>query len=203
MALRIILLVWFMGGISSAQLNISRPAFVAGVLKPASGGGGYTQIQTQGNDTDNNGLSTSGVNRILYSSFVTATGDAITKIRVRLLKVGSPTFNIQCKLYTDSGGSGPTSTQLGVTSTETLGSATLTTSYADYEFTFSPGLSVANGTKYWVAMVASADGDGSNFVRWSGNPAGTGQQWRTGIDFSNSAEVQASMDGSLTTFKTP
>lgn len=180
------------------------PGFIAGLIRPTGGGGGggYTQIQTQGNDTDNNGLSTTGGNQILYSSFVTSAGDSITKIRVRFLKVGSPTFNIVLRLYTDSGGSGPTSTQVGADSIETLAASSVTGSYANYDFTFS-ALSVSNATKYWAAAVASGVGDGSNFIRWSGNPAGTGQQWRTDISLAGGTEVQASMDGSLTTFKTP
>lgn len=163
----------------------------------AGGGGGFTQMQTQGNDTDQNHVGDSSTLH-LASSFTAVSAYSVAKAKVRLKKNGTPTFTLIAKLYTN--GTGPDS-QTGADSVETLAATSITTSYADYEFTWSSPIAVSNGTRYWLVLFISAFGDNSNYVQWAGNPSGTESQW--GNNSSVWSQVQASMDGSLTLYKTP
>lgn len=162
-----------------------------------SGGGGFTQKQTQGNDTDKNDIG-DGSTLELASSFTASSGYSIAKVRVRLKKTGTPTFTIIARLYNNGTGPG---TQNGADSVETLTASTLTTSYADVDFTWASPMALTNATRYWISMRASGHTNASNMVSWAGNPLGTESQW--GRDAGLWTLTQALMDGTLTTYTTP
>lgn len=157
----------------------------------------YTQKQTQGNDADSNWLSFASGHLYLASSFVASSSYSLRRVLVDLLKTGAPTFNITARIYSDSSDS--PGSQLGSTSTTVQAASGLTGSFAAYEFVFPSDIALTNGTKYWVVLVASALGDGSNFVRWAGNPSGTLKQKDSG-DGSAWTLVQSNMDGTISTF---
>lgn len=194
-------LVKTIGGLAIASVKTVGGLAVASV-KTIGGldntsGGGFTQKQTQGNDTDQNHCGDS-VTSHLASSFTAASSYSVAKATVRLKKTGAPTFSIVARLYNN--GTGPGS-QIGADSVETLAATTVTTSYADYDFTWASPIAVTNATRYWLVMFISASGDNSNYVQWAGNPSGTESQY--GMQSLVWTLVQSSMDGSLTLFSSP
>lgn len=102
-------------------------------------------------------------NQWLATQFTTALAYALDSITLKLLKVGSPTGNINVYLYSDSGSNTPGS--LLATASETLAASSLTGSSAEYVFTFS-GYSLSSATKYWTAVKSSVV-DVNNWVEWS------------------------------------
>lgn len=174
-----------------------------GVAAGGGGGGGYTQKQTQGNDTDNNGIATSdSSNFALASSFVASSSYGLKKVSVRLKKTGTPAYNIVAEIWSDA--AGVPSAIIGSASTTVIDVTTLTGSYADYEFIFPSDIALTNGTKYHVVIRPDAvTSDASNYLNWSGNPAGSGTHFGENKATLVWGLVQASMDGSLTTFSSP
>lgn len=159
----------------------------------------FTQRQTQGNDTDQNHVGDSTTLH-LGSSFTAAASYSVSKATVRLQKTGAPSFTMVARIYSDTGGSGP-GTQIGADSVETLSATTVTASYANYDFTWSSPIALTNGTRYWLVMFVSANGDNSNYCQWAGNPSGTESQYAyQGVSW---VQVQAGMDGTATLFSSP
>ena len=96
-----------------------------------------------------------------YTTF-TATDDYyITRVSVPLKKSGSPSMNVKCRIYSESGNK-PDSL-LGV-STTTLDVSTLTTSYVYTDFDF-VGVSISSGVTYCIALVPDAQ-DSGNYPLW-------------------------------------
>ncbi len=95
----------------------------------------------------------------------TAAGSyTIKKIEVRVTESGSPTQTITAYLYTSTGDPYNTPDTLTDTSNETLDASTLS-GITEVAFTFGTGLTVSNGTRFWVRLGASAV-DGSNYIVW-------------------------------------
>lgn len=91
-------------------------------------------------------------------SLTTTKAYTICKITVHMKKLGSPSGNVNLKLYNDSGGF-PTGSALA-TASETLTEGDLTTSMADYTFTISYPLS--NATRYHFSAESDTLNDVSN-----------------------------------------
>lgn len=192
-------LVKTVAGLAIASVKTINGLAIASVKTVAgldnTSGGGFVQQQTQGNDSDYNSFS-DGTRQTIAGSFVASSSYGLRKVAVRLLKTGSPTVTMVAKIYNNSANL-PT-TQTGSDSTTVLDATTITGSYASYEFTFPSDISLTNGTKYHVALVPSGIGDSSNYIRFSGNPSGTGEQTQ---DIAGTwSNVQSSMDASITTY---
>lgn len=159
--------------------------------------GGLVQKQTQGNDADYNHLA-NGTRLELASSFVAASTYDLVQTVIHLRKVGSPTMTLSFLVYTDDGADHP-DTLIG-TATTVVNAASLSTSFSDVTATFSAPVALTNGVKYYISVLPASQGDGSNYVDWSGNPAGVGIA--TGRDSLVSPWVlaQTSFSGTITNF---
>lgn len=102
-----------------------------------------------------------------YASAISFTSSAdesylITKCIVELKKTLAPTGDITCVLCADNGSNLP-GTELSE-SPDTLGMATLSTSFAAKTFTLTTGTrTISIATKYWLAFWASTN-DSTNYV---------------------------------------
>jgi hypothetical protein len=88
----------------------------------------------------------------------------ITRIVLYLDKVLSPTYNLNAYIYTHDSGANEPDAVVG-TGSSAVAASGLTTSEAAYNFD-SVSAALANGTTYWLVMVASAGPDASNYVQW-------------------------------------
>ena len=107
------------------------------------------------------------------STFTTTSAYTLGGIKLKMKKVGSPTFNVTVKIYAGSGGA-PTGSALA-TSTTNISSAGLTTSYVSTEFAFD--LALSNATQYAFVVFCDSAGDGSNYVQVEGNGGYSGNNW--------------------------
>lgn len=98
----------------------------------------------------------------------------ITRVRVRMRKVGSPTGNITPYIKNTSGAFGSTSIPTPVTrATGTaFDIATLTTSYKEYELEFPTPFQCVAAVRYALTLEAAVI-DGSNYVEIEGQTTGT------------------------------
>lgn len=103
-----------------------------------------------------------------------ANAQYLTRVRVRLRKVGSPTGAISAKLYAHSGTFGTSSIPTGaaLATSVTMDASVLTTSYLEYEFAFLTQAVMSASTNYTIA-IEHAVIDGSNYIEVQGL-AGTG-----------------------------
>lgn len=123
---------------------------------------------TAGYQHDNTGLTEdtqlklySGSNTKAGVRFYTQAWDAgytitATEVDAVLKKVGSPTGNVGCEIYTDAG-------VLLATSTTVLSAASIDTTAENIAFTFAAG-AMSPETYYW-AVVTYSGGDGSNYIQ--------------------------------------
>lgn len=79
-----------------------------------------------------------------------------TKVEIYARKVGSPTGNVGCELYTNAG-------VLLATSTTIISAASVDTSPEKLSFVFDSGV-MSKLTLYW-AVITYSDGDGSNYIQ--------------------------------------
>lgn len=97
----------------------------------------------------------------------TATGfeHFITRVRMKLKKLGAPTGNITCHIKAHSGAFGSASIPTGASlaAATVLDSTLLTTAYVEYEFQFLTPFPTVASTNYTVTL-EKAVGDGSNHV---------------------------------------
>lgn len=84
----------------------------------------------------------------LAQSFTATVDNFLTSMVWNLRAVGSPDADILCDIYTDSSGQPGT---LLATSTTTLAANTLTGSYANYQFDFSP-VPLTSTVVYWLVL---------------------------------------------------
>ena len=105
------------------------------------------------------------------SSQFTADGSTLCGVYVELFKTGSPTDNLEIKIYTDSGGSGP-SAQFGSTLKTIAASSITPTSQAgagssptfvEFDSTTTPTAS----TEYHLVINRSGSNDNSNYISWN------------------------------------
>lgn len=126
-------------------------------------------------------------------------------IKLRLKKTGSPTGTATLYLTTDKDSALNTRVEL----TGTLDVSTLTTSYADYSFSFTTDYVFQAGTTYYIVLAYSG-GDASNKVSWgitATNNFTTGTRWdyasptwteTTGTDHVFRIEYVSCASGNLT-----
>lgn len=191
----VLLLVFILAGVT---LTLRASYYYAAA---SAGGGGFTSKQSQGNDTDSNDFS-DGSTTYMSSSFTASSSYSIKKVAVRLKKTGTPAQTIVAEIWTDAATLPVLIT--GSTSTTTLDTTTVTTSFAAYEFTFPSDIAVTSGTRYHVVLHRTVGtGDGSNNLSWSGNPAGTEVQNRAADPGVSWVQAQASMDGSVILYSSP
>lgn len=142
---------------AQAQMNITRPGFVAGVLKPASGGGGgCTTARDTINGTTTGSGNTEGY-RFAAQRFTAGASTTICRAVLRLAKSAGKTGTLTVAIYShNSAGSGTPNASL---SNGTLSIAALGTSEGDGEIT-SLSASLTSGTVYWVVIDDPTNGGG-------------------------------------------
>ena len=87
----------------------------------------------------------------------------LTRVDVEMKANNSPTGVISCYAYShNSGGNSPASLLTNGTATNTVDSATLTTSFVYREFDFTP-ISITSGTVYWI-LVYKVTQSGTNYA---------------------------------------
>lgn len=98
----------------------------------------------------------------------------LTRVKVKLRKVGAPTGNLVAKLYDHSGSFGSSSIPTGaaLATSNNLDIATLTTSYLEYELAFPTPYLMLASTNYCIAFERAII-DGSNYIELDGDSTGT------------------------------
>lgn len=125
----------------------------------------FGEVQTaidSNSDTPNGNFSSN--NYYWRGQSFTGDGKYLTKITVDLLKTGSPTGTIACKVYAHSGTYGTSSVPTGTaiaTSSTTVNATSLTTSAVSYDFIFDGTVQLVN-TTYYVFTIEGPLGDASN-----------------------------------------
>lgn len=155
------------------QLARTNP-YIAGA-GVAAACGDVTKDSKTGDVTSSNGFSYSTTAYGIGFSLSASSSYTVTKVRFKLAKVGSPTFNFKAYLCTGDG-TVPTSCTASTDSMNAADLTTDTTNCADYYFTFT-GYSVTNGTEYWAAVIP-VDGtpSTSNYGVVRGDVTGTGDK---------------------------
>jgi len=97
------------------------------------------------------------------SPFTVSSACTVSKIGVKILKIGSPTGNVVFDVYSDSGGS--PSTLLG--SSAGIAPALVSGSFAMATATVSDSISLSVSTTYWVVARVMSGQDDSNYYRVS------------------------------------
>ncbi len=120
------------------------------------------QDQVTGTTTGNQPIGSYSGNQYVASPFTAGSSYTLTQVVLRMAKLGSPTFTMTTTIYTDSANAPGTVVGIGSGS---IAASSLGTTEADVTFT---GLnaSITLGTKYWIAVGASATQDASNDVLW-------------------------------------
>jgi hypothetical protein len=137
-------------------------AWRIGRLWEASNNLAWESIDTVGGVSFSTSASMIGYNtthRKKAQSFTVPTGWLLDNIVVALRKAGSPAWQITCKIYSDTG------TTLLETASNTISEASVTTSYANYQFDFS-WLTKLTPWVYYVELSTSRADDLSNHVWW-------------------------------------
>lgn len=116
----------------------------------AGGGGGCTvqKDQVAGAESDINALAADSGTTYVGGQFTAGSSYTLCAVTLRLRKVGTPTFTLNAKIYTNNAGSPGT---LVGTGSNNFSISSLTTSDGDAAFT---GLSASltSGTVYWIVI---------------------------------------------------
>jgi len=151
-------------------------AYITGTAVAASGGSA-TADQSYGNGSassvDTNFRNASGTQDATQSFVISAT-NPLSKARIYIKKVGSPT-NATVTIRTNNSGS-PSST---VVATGTLTASLITTSYAWTDVTFSTSPTLTSGTTYWLTVDSSSTSASAYYV-WGGSNAYSSGQAKIG-----------------------
>lgn len=102
------------------------------------------------------------------SPFIAGASYTLTKVDFTVQAVGSPTFNLKCAIYSDSGVTNPT-TPVAIVGTASDELSTSGWSTSDSTKTFvNLSASIVSGTKYWIVIWKSsgAASDSTNYVQW-------------------------------------
>lgn len=106
-----------------------------------------------------------GGNNYVGVHFTTTAAYTVCKVTVPIKKVGSPTFNIRARIFSDAGGS-PNYPNAGMgTASDPIAASSLSTTTADVAFTGMSAI-LSDATVYWVVLYVDAAGDASNYVAW-------------------------------------
>ena len=128
---------------------------------PAAAASSLQQYQ-DGDDSDRKIALNAG--SIWYSIRFKASGNyTIDSVKVRLLKVGSPSFNVVAKIYSDS--SGKPGSQTGGDS-GSVAASSIGTSYEDKQFTWSSGKAAVTLNDYFhIVLLTDGYGDTDNCIQ--------------------------------------
>lgn len=104
-------------------------------------------------------------------SFTASSSYTATKFTVRLAKLGSPTMDYKGYICT----SAENKPNVCTASDGTYNAGSLSTTYADIEFTIAAGVEITNGTEYFIAIipVSLGNGDSSNYIMYRSTGSGT------------------------------
>lgn len=105
--------------------------------------------------------------RYVGSKFLTTSAYNLNKVDVYLAKVGSPTNDLFCEIWTESGDL--PSAKIGTTSAA-VNAASLSTSEA--VVSFYPTATLSNATQYFI-VIWSASNNSTNYINWYRNTSGT------------------------------
>jgi len=134
---------------------------IHGMMSMGSGGGSCTTEVSADSESDGGTNYNVGGTRLkLAGSWTTSEAYDLCKIEVDIAKVGTPPDPISVKIYDATGAGGAPGNLLG-TANETLSAGDVTTSHVFYTFTFTPSISLANGTEYFVSLETTTE-DGSH-----------------------------------------
>lgn len=176
----LICLLLAVGELSSDTIVVKR-AF------PPAGGGACTvqKDQVSGAESDINALAADSGTTYVGGQFTAGSSYTLCAVTLRLRKVGTPTFTLNAKIYTNNAGSPGT---LVGTGSNNFSISSLTTSDGDASFT---GLSASltSGTVYWIVIQSTGSpNDFSNYGIVSGAfGATTFRQSANGTTWSNGA----------------
>jgi hypothetical protein len=105
------------------------------------------------------------VNDKLSQGFQIATASTVSKVRLWLKKVGSPTGNLTAKIQTDTAGS-PSGTTVTNGTSATVAASSLSTSYGYIDFTFSTPPNLSAATQYHIVLETADSQSDTNYVVW-------------------------------------
>lgn len=105
----------------------------------------------------------------IAQSFVLSEGKSITKIKLKLQKVGMDTgdftgYSVALRIQETSSGK-PTGTQMN-TSDATVDVTTIQSTSTFYTFTFSSALTLSANTLYWLRARGTYPASNSNYIKW-------------------------------------
>jgi hypothetical protein len=135
----------------------------------------------------------------ISQGFKPNTSSTVTKVRLWLKKVGTPTGNINIEIQTDNSGV-PSGTAVTNGTSDNVDVSTLTTSYDWIEFTFSTNPSLTASTQYHLVLQGDFTVNSSNYVHWGADdydvvyPDGSmsvydGTTWTTEIAYNACFEI--------------
>lgn len=181
----------------SASAALPGPAWLASTTKAAAPAGCTTaQISVTGAAGGSVAVGRYGTDCVA-TWFTTVGGFTCCKVGFWLAAVGSPTFNLTAKIYSDDGGSPSRPSTLLATSTGTVAASGIGGSASEVDFDFA-GQALSASTKYWVVLTPDAN-DSSNYVTWSYTGGYTPSSMQAGAGCANWADY-AAYEGGLWTF---
>lgn len=137
----------------------------------SGGGGGACSTQADACISASNAagynLGSASNNVWLATRIVADADETICKITLYLQKVGSPTFTLTAKLYTDVTNAPGLLVGTGSASVE---ASSVEATYSGIQFS-SVSATLTNATVYWIVITASAVGDASNYIQAHGDTA--------------------------------
>jgi hypothetical protein len=103
--------------------------------------------------------------------FTPSVDAACNQVKVNLMRSGSPTGNVWCEIWTDTGSNVPSAIISGATSS-TIDVSTIATSYTEYTFTFATAPHLTSNVKYWIVVDSSISQSGANYLRFGSHIGG-------------------------------
>jgi len=139
-----------------------------------SGGDGSTKYDAENpnNSTNYDSHATGGSDQVVGNDTIyaagqsfTGTGGTLSRARLRLKAVASPTGNAVCKIYASTG-TNPNRTPTGtaLATSNTVDVSGIGAVYEDVDFEFEDEYALVNGTTYF--LVLEYDGNSSNYLHW-------------------------------------
>jgi hypothetical protein len=159
----LVCLLWCFAPLASLKA-IPIHVFLGGSAPTGGGGGGPVSVLKDSNTAaagSNTQLGSTSGTENLGNRFTAASTYSLTRVDLYLAKVGSPTNNLTCEIWSD-GGTFP-GVRLG-TASGNISASTLTTSEAVYSFY--PTASINSGTNYYIVLRANTTFDNANYVIW-------------------------------------
>lgn len=150
---------------SNGSINLGNNAYITGDAYVA---GGVQPTADQQADCSGSNCAdlifgkTSGSETDIAQSFTPSTTATLTKVAVKLAKVGTPSDLTLRLLANDSTRNQPNKSQ--VLASGTLTASLVTSNYGFVEIVFANPYTLTNGTTYWIMLDASSNS--SNYWKW-------------------------------------